>query len=634
MSGICAVVELDAPPGLIDVADRMSRAAPHRGEGRASASSDGCAVLMAQARWRPAAAPGAPVDRSGVLVAVDARLDNAAELRAALRRAGHLAGDETVEGLVAACYLAWGERCAERLIGDFAVVVWDPRRRRAVAARDPLGMRSLFYRVDRSGRRLLLATEVKQVLAAPDVPRNVHEASVAADLLADFGAPGWSFYDGVRAVEPGSVLVVDADGARTRSAWKLDAEHRVPVRSEAEAAEHVRRVFAEAVACRLDPDRPTGVLLSGGVDSGSVASTAGWLLERGSARTPALRAFSWAFAELVECDERHVSRHVVERYGLQATDVPADDGGPLACWPEHLPDADDPFLGAFQPLIEHSLAAARDDGVGVLLGGDRGDLVVGDTGSSYLRMLLAGQYGPLRRELAEHRSALDDPWSMIVRRHLVDAVAGRVRRRTPVEWLGWTADRARRRGPAGLAPPPWVAPHLVEALAASAEPDDADLQARLGPTRALRHRAVFTRLHLRGIAWSERTYARYGLAFADPFSDRRLVELLLALPAAVVNRPGDQSKPLMRLAMRGVMPEPARQQADKVLPTPLYERGLQRRAGLIRQLLEAPLVEERGWVDAAELRRHWEASRGGATLRAEFWWTLQLEVWLRAHWSH
>jgi asparagine synthase (glutamine-hydrolysing) len=144
---------------------------------------------------------------------------------------------------------------------------------------------------------------------------------------------------------------------------------------------------------------------------------------------------------------------------------------------------------------------------------------------------------------------------------------------------------------------------------------------------------VFTRLHVRGVAWSERTYARYGLGFADPFSDRRLVELVLALPPALVNRPGDQSKPLMRAAMRGIVPEAARLGADKILPLPLYLQGLQRRATLISDLLRAPQIADRGWVDGPALRRHWESHLGGGDLRPEFWRALVIEVWLRAHWN-
>lgn len=611
----------------------MASAAPHRGSARTHVAPDGSAALVSQGSSLGRAAPGRGLTREVVVVS-DARVDNKEELRTALRRGGHLrAGSPTNDDLIAAAYAAWGDGCAERIVGDFAFALWDSRRRRLIAARDPLAMRSLFFRLE--PRRLLLATEVKQILAVPGVPAQIFEPAVAADLVADFGHPGWSFYEGIEQLPPGHTLTVDPAGRALRRFWSVDPDHRVDCRGPQECAEEVRRVFTEAVACRLDPDRPTGVLLSGGVDSGSVASAAGWLAERAdAASTPSLHAFSWAFTELQQCDERHISRLITQRYEFEVCDVPADHAGPLACYPEHLPDRDDPFLGAFQPLIEHSLMAARDRGVAVLLGGDRGDLVFGDTGVSYLSLLQRRQLRALKGEVLEHRSALGDPWVLMVRRHLLAAVAGRLRRRTAREWAGWTAERVGRRQAEEASHPPWVRTSLLRRLAEqrSADPGSAD-SSQLTVARQARYDAILTPLHLRGMAWSERTYARYGLAFADPFSDRRLVELAVALPQAVINRPGDQTKPLMRAAMAGVMPDSVRQQADKILPSPLYARGLRESASLVRQLLAAPQLEARGWVDAAAMREHYEQWLNGGRLRSEFWWTLQVELWLRTHWS-
>jgi asparagine synthase (glutamine-hydrolysing) len=637
MSGICGVISLDGQPVPVTVVEAMAAAAPHRGRAVLQVSDDRSGVLIKQARVIGATPGETSRSPDRALVVADARIDNAPELRTTLLRYGYLregAGDP--EALIAAAYEAWGEHCADRMVGDFAFVIWDPQRRRVLAARDPLAMRSLFFRVEPS-RRLLFATEAKQLLAAPGVPVRIFEPAVAADLLASFGRPEWSFYDGLEQLAPGHTLIVGPDGRRVRRFWAVDPESRVDCRGVGECAEELRRVFTDAVADRLDHESRTGVMLSGGVDSGSVASVAGWLVERGAVRTPGLHAFSWAFDELDQCDERHISRHIVDRYGFVSTDVPADDAGPLACFPEHLPDQDDPFLGGFQPLIEHTLAAARAEGVGVMLGGDRGDLVIGDSGVSYLRLLQARQARALKEEMSEHRRAVGDPWPLIFRRHLLEAVAGRLRRRTPREWFSWTSQKARRTGSTGpLEPqhPEWLRPSFLEQSASQVVHDDGhEVHDRLGFARRRRHDMIFTPLHLRGVAWSERTYARYGVSFADPFSDRRVVELALALPQSVINRPGDQSKPLMRAAMAGVMPERARADADKILPLPLYERGLRRQAALVRELLAHPQVEARGWVDGPVLREHYERWLQGGALRPEFWWTLQVEIWLRTHWQ-
>lgn len=631
VSGVCGVVSLTGQPVAAQTGEVMAAAAPHRGTGGTAVATAADGVLVQQ--WRPAGSR----QRAGrhpagdVVVVADARLDNVPELRQALLRSGHLtpAAAPDDHGLLLAAYAAWGEDFASRLLGDFVVVVWDRRSRTLVAARDPMAMRSLYYRVE-AGGRLLFGTEAKQVLAAPDVPDDIDEGMVAADLVGDFGRSDRSFFSGVGQLSPGTTLVAAAGGHAVRRFWEVDPARRVDCSSVQEGAEELRRVFVEAVSARLDPAAPTGVLLSGGVDSGSVASVAGWLREQDPGLTPELRSYSWAFETMPECDERHVSRHVVARYGLAATDVPADGLGPLAEWPAHGPDPDDPFLGGFQPLIEHALQLAAADGVGVVLGGDRGDLTIGDTGWGYLRMLQARQWHEMREAVREQRG-LGQSWASLAVQDLGGAVGQRLRGRSARQWAAWGAQRARRGQPAGgePGPPSWLRPSFLAAADLPAARAQQSEPAGLLGARALRHRFVFTPMHVRGMGWSERTYARHGLAFADPFSDRRLVELVLALPQAVLNRPNDQSKPLMREAVRGMMPEAARRGAGKIVPRPLFDSGLRERADLVRRLLTAPLVEQRGWVDAEALRRHFEGWLAGGDLDPEFWWALQVEAWLK-----
>lgn len=633
MSGICGVISLEGRPVAGLAAEQMAAAAMHRGVGGSVvwAAQDGAAVQQ----WRrlPRGQQVGRLPADDVVVVADARLDNVEELHHALTRSGHLrpSGGRDDQALLRAAFAAWGEDFAARLVGDFAIVVWDRRRRMVLAARDPMAMRSLYYRREPSGR-LLFGTEVKQILAAPGVPAEIDESVVAADLIGNFGRPDRSFFVGIEQLPPGMTLVSRLEGQVLRRFWEIDPAYRVGCSSFDEAAEELRRVFVQAVAARLDPESPTGILLSGGVDSGSVASAAGWLREHDPAVTPSLRSYSWQFSQLPDCDERHISRHVVDRYGVTSTDVPADDAGPLACYPEHGPDLDDPFLGGFQPLIEHALELARRDGVGVLLGGDRGDLVIGDTGLSYVHMVRARRWRRLRTALREHRSASGESWAAVARHDVVRPLGQHAQERSAVQWATWGLSRARRarQGPGGDSLPHWLRPDFLRRVDLDAARAPEPVPEGLDPARELRYRLIFTPMHLRGMAWSERTYARHGLGFADPFSDRRLVELVLALPAVWINRPGDRTKPLMRAAVRGLMPEAARLGAGKIVPQPLFDSGLRRRADLVMDLLATPLIEDRGWVDAAALRRHYQEWLGGGDLAPEFWWVMQVETWLRA----
>ena len=639
MSGVCGIATFDGTSLPPDVLEAMCSAAPHRGpDGTGVWTGKGAAIAHQCLALLPGEAGALqPLAHDGLVLVADARLDNCPELVSALQRSGELrqgVEEATDAEVVLAAYRRWGHSCAERLVGDFAFAVWDEERRCLFAARDPMGMRSLAYRVER-GRRVLFATEVKQLLAAPDVPARIFEPAVAADLSAHFGCPEWSFFEGIALLPPGHTLVCDGDGASVRRYWDVDPAYQVRHADVEGYVEHLRLVFCEAVGARLRTRRPVGFLLSGGMDSGSVASAAGWLAERSAVPTPRLVACQWAFETLPQCDERHVSHRIVQRYGFLGLEVPADEAGPLACFPEHLPDRDDPMLGAYQPLIEHSLLALGRQGAGFVLGGDRGDLLIGDTGYSYLRMAQAHEWAMLRAEVRVHRATLDDSLPEMLRRHLLVALIGRMRRRSLREWGRWGVDRVRRYGRAAApepALPPWIRRTFssrtgLEELLAEAPhvPDGTEGAA------ARRYRLIFSQLHIRGMAWSERTYARYGRGFADPFSDRRLVTMVMGLPEQVVNRPGDQSKPLLRAAMRGIMPEEARTRAGKMLPTPLYERSLREAAPLVRELLNGSRLAAHGWVDERALRDHYDVWMAGGTLRAEFWWSLGVELWLRAH---
>jgi asparagine synthase (glutamine-hydrolysing) len=631
MSGVCAVARFDG--GTVDqaVLDPMLAAAPYRGQDGVG-SWIGSGIGLAQQLLRATGDEVAePVIDGHLVIVADARLDNRRELLAALRDTD--AGCTDAE-LVVAAYRRWGRDFATRLIGDFAVVIWDDRARRMVAARDPMAMRMLAYH--HSPRRVVVATEVKQVLTGPEVPVRLDEGHVGADLINHFGLPTWSAYEDVHVLAPGHVLEVDADGVRTWSFWTPDPDRRLNHQRPEEYAEHLRALFMEATSARMRTDRGVGVLLSGGVDSGSVASTAGWLLERGVAPTNRVHTCTFVFDDLTECDERDVARSIVDAYRFEHTEVVADQLWPLRGFPAHGPPRDEPFVGAFQPLIDAGQAALRAAGVRVVLSGDRGDLLIGPMGFRYLPLAQQRRWTDLRHELVEHHEATGDPISALVWRNLLFPATVRARRRIS----RWRPQKERPPTAAAGSPlrpnealPPWVrhdfaARHDLAALLGS----QPSVPAGFGPSRTLRYTYILTQMHIRGMAASERSAAQHGLVFADPFSDRRLTEFVLSIPQAAIIPTIAPSKPLMRAAMRGIMPQSALQRADKVIPKPLFDRGLLHEGtDTVRWLLDDMQLERRAWIDERLLHETYERSTHGAPLPAAFWSALVTEWWLRTY---
>jgi asparagine synthase (glutamine-hydrolysing) len=351
------------------------------------------------------------------------------------------------------------------------------------------------------------------------------------------------------------------------------------------------------------------------------------LRERGE-DAATVRTYSYAFDDLRAVDERHVSDQIVAHYGFTPVAIAADERWPLRDYPAHGPSRNGPFGGVYQALIEHALARARRDDVGVLLWGIRGDVVVGETIFDTLGLLLSGRWQAVWLELQAYRRWRGTSLPSAVRRLLVRDAASAAAARWPRASL-----RRGRRSQRTLRPPPWVLPDFL-ARAGGADLADADrgplASGRRGP-RQQRHDAVFSSLLETGMTWSERMHAQAGLSFADPWSDRRLAEFVIAAPQWIVQRV-HRPKHLAREAMRGVMPEGARRQIAKVLPNALYQRALEDRAtGVIEELLRAPRAEARGYVDGEALRRHYADVRGGGPAHPGLWQALTLEMWLRAH---
>jgi asparagine synthase (glutamine-hydrolysing) len=604
----------------------MAEAAGHRGPDGIGTAVEGPAGL---AHLEFALCPESLRESQPVVSAEDrlvlvaaTRLDNRDDLCRTLAPdpAGSALSDAM---LLLAAYRRWGPACVSHLLGDFSFAVYDATRRRLFAARDPMAMRPFYYRSE--PRRFLFGSEVKQILAAPGVTARLHEPAVAGHLTGAFGHLEWTFYEGVAQLPPAYALLADANGSRTWRWWDIDPDYRITYRDRGQYVEHLRDLFLEAVRCRIQSRTPVGVFLSGGLDSGSIAATAAWLRQT-DGHSEELRMYCWAFEEVPQCDERHISDQLVSHYGLPVTYISADASRPLDDYPAHGPDRDEPFIGPYQPLIERALEAARAERVGLVLSGDRGDLLMGNWVRGYLAALRTGGWTELWRELRAHRQWTQETHASIVHRFVLQP--------------GWDAlmKRLRGRSETGRRPPypEWISPVFADRTGlADIVRDEARRPAPVaGYSRGERYRAVFMPMQMRGVTLTERTHALSGTGFADPWSDRRIASFVLALPQQVISYPGGPEKPFVRQAMSGIMPDNVRRAARKIVPYPLYLRALRETAvTTIESLLRGSRAGTLGYIEPRELRTHYDGIRAGQREHPCFWWALSLEMWLRAYWA-
>ena len=554
------------------------------------------------------------VDReAGLVLVADARIDNRNEVLARLglgvRQNGSPVGDGAV---ILAAYRRWGEACARELVGDFAFVIWDERERRLLAARDPMGMRGLHYREERD--RLLFATEAEQILAVPEVPAKLFEPAVGAYLAGAWGPSHWSFFQGIAQLAPGHALSATPNGVRTWRYWDIDPEARIRYRRDGEYAEHFRELFSEAVRSRLRSHRPVGIRLSGGTDSGSIAAAAGRIMDQGGpATTSEVRAYSSAFKKLPACDERHISDVLARHCGIPVTGIPGDDAWPVKSLLDPGPYRDDPFTPVYQQLTERTFATARDEGVALLLAGDRGDEMVGDWIYDVPGLVGRGRWRAALREFQAYGGSSRRFARVEMLRPILEALGreSRVRRRIP----GWVAEAFATR--IGLE-------DILREIAPSP------------PVRGTARRGRYGRIFRVGghrmALWHNRAAARAGISWADPWSDRRLAEFILAIPQDLVNRISEPKR-LARRAMGPCMPREVRNGMSKIIPSGLFELGMkEKERDTVRRLISDSRSERLGFMDASEVSRAYEGYLRGEPVRHDIWWPLSLEAWLRRHW--
>jgi asparagine synthase (glutamine-hydrolysing) len=210
-----------------------------------------------------------PTPDGPVAIVYSGETYNFAELRAELACRGHAFTTESDTEVVLHAYLEWGTALAERLNGMYAFAIWDGRAERLVMVRDRMGIKPFYFTETADG--VLFGSEPKAILANPAV-----EPTVTLDgfreLFAFVKTPGHAVWDGMREVEPGTVVTVDRSGPRTTRYWTLETREHTDDQDTTVA--RVRELLEDIVRRQLVADVPRCTLLSGGLDSSAMTAIA------------------------------------------------------------------------------------------------------------------------------------------------------------------------------------------------------------------------------------------------------------------------------------------------------------------------------------------------------------------------
>lgn len=214
-------------------------------------------------------------ENAGLAITADAIIDNRAELFSLLAVNNDERQSMPDSRLILLAYRKWGQDCPRHIVGDFAFAIWDEDRREMFCAVDHTGTRTLYYH--HSPELFAFSTLLRPLIVLPEVGRKYDETWIA-DFLANPSllhqldaelAP----YKSVKLLPGGHSLTVGPAGIDKRIYWRVERQPELKLRSDEEYEEAFRETLGEAVRCRMRSIRPAGVMMSGGLDSTTVAVT-------------------------------------------------------------------------------------------------------------------------------------------------------------------------------------------------------------------------------------------------------------------------------------------------------------------------------------------------------------------------
>jgi asparagine synthase (glutamine-hydrolysing) len=535
MSGIVGIVNLNGSPVDRLLLGRMTGCLAARGPDAQEIWSQGPVglghtLLRTADDTRPDCQP-LTLDGQ-VWIVADARVDDRGELRRKLHSHGCRDLEEATDAeLILQSYLVWGEVCVQHLLGDFAFAIWDEPRRRLFGARDHIGFKPFFYA--RLENCLVFSNTLNCLRMHPDVSDALNELAIADFLMFGFNQdPATTPFVDLHSLPPAHYLSWRQGQLDISRYWTLPMPPTRRYPREQDYVEHFRELLKLAVADRLRSSR-IGVLMSGGLDSSSVAALA--VDERNRRSVPFdLRAYTDAVGNdsPVPDAERHYAGLVAARLNIPIHYDVAKDYQLYERWdqaelqrpmPHHFP-----LMATWVDRLNVVVPKSR-----VVLTGEGGDLIFSPSCSYFDDLRQSRQWGRLVKEIA--RSL-------------------RYRRLPPVGLRSTLLPGRYRTKPPDF--PDWLNQSFSETL---------DLKARWDhythspcPSSSLRKRAYQC---LTSPDWPDYLQKLYDpgvtglpVEFCHPYFDLRVVNFALALP----EWPWCLDKLLSREVGRGLLPEAVR----------------------------------------------------------------------------
>ncbi len=629
MSGIVGIFRRDGAPAGSEPAAAMLSTISHRGPDASGVWNQGPVSMGHCMLWTTPESlqESLPLHDvfSGLTITCDARIDNRAELIDTLELRAP-AGEIADSALILAAYSKWGEDCAARLIGDFAFAIWDQRKQSVFCARDPMGVKCLYYFL--SERLFAFSSEIKGLTQLAEVPRQLNEVRVLDYLVNLFDDRTITFYKDILRLPQATRMTISRDRVRTSVYWSLDPGRELKLSSDQEYAEAFRSCFVEAVRCRLRSAYPVSSALSGGLDSSAITCVARKLYDS-AGRSEPLDTISLIFTGLPKEDLRYIDERpfieaVLNNGNFRPHFVQADQLSPLKDVRRIQFHLDEAFFAGNLYLHWEMYQTAHRNGGRVFLDGLDGDTTVSHGFELLADLILRLRWRSLVREVRLIRRNLGIGRKRVLRDYCIKPLCP--------TWVYKLWDLLHGRGGDTRITADLLAPDFKDRLRLT-ERVNSFLTSNRSCTRTAREKhweMLSFPLYAHALEMADKTSAAFQVEARYPFFDRRLIELCLALPASQKLGQG-WSRWILRRSMEGILPKEIQWRPGKGNLSPnFYRKLIENDRTLLDETIASPVLKP--YVDLSAIkaayRRYESAPLHSHVDSSQLFAAANLAVWL------
>jgi asparagine synthase (glutamine-hydrolysing) len=606
MSAQAGIWNRDASPINRDSLSGLSQALERYGPDGESIVSKGAVAVLHRAfhTTRDSQDERQPCwSQKGALITWNGRLDNRDQL---ILELGTVGGSNTDVEVIVEAFDRWDEDCFRRLVGDWAISIWNPQANELLLARDYIGVKQLFYFA--SANRVMWSSHLVALALCGQSFRFCPE--YAAGYLTFHPLEHRTPYEEIMAVRPGTFIRISQREATESEYWQFDPHFRTVCASDAEYEEQYRYLFGQAVRRRLRSATPILAELSGGFDSSAVTCMADYVLEQMGAETPRIDTFTFCDPSEPDEEDSQYARFVEAKRGRPGH----------RCVVQQFGDAirfDSPEFRGTPNLPRHETEMAlpailQSGGYRVVLSGFGGDEVNGQ--AVEFRVLIAESLHAWKWKTAGKQTIA---WSLATGIPYVQILWQSARILLPAQFRVSKSNFKDSM--------PWLNPAFFAKYGT--------LTDLLAATKGPRNWGPWMCDSFQTLDGLRRQLTDENPSFADkryPYLDFDLMRFLLSIPQEQLIRPGER-RWLMRRALRDKLPPELIDRKTKGGAARCVALTLSKHWGIIADALASPFTAEMGIVDAEQFRSAITALKHGklpdhvvSLLRV-----LALELWMR-----